>query len=86
MRGSLSLRTAQLIRLPNSLRSTKGFRLNFEAALSTVDQWTRIAHPNIVAVKEAFTTRDFGDSCASFDYPCSVTHSKPIGNIYLNQL
>lgn len=47
----------------NSIKISAGFRLNFEGALSPVDQWTRILHPNIIAVKEAFTTKDFGDSC-----------------------
>ncbi|KAG8874967.1 PAB-dependent poly(A)-specific ribonuclease subunit 3 [Tulasnella sp. 331] len=48
------------------LRRIEGFRLNFEATLSTVDQWTRILHPNLITVKEAFTTRDFGDSSLIF--------------------
>ena len=41
-----------------------GFRLQHEAAISIVDKWTRVRHPGLVAVREAFTTRAFGDHCA----------------------
>ncbi len=40
-----------------------GFKLGKEAAFSALDQWRRIRHPNIVSVREAFTTRLFNDSC-----------------------
>ncbi|KAG9005663.1 PAB-dependent poly(A)-specific ribonuclease subunit 3 [Tulasnella sp. JGI-2019a] len=48
------------------LRRIEAFRLNFEAALGTIDDWSRLRHPNIITVKEAFTTRDFGDSSLVF--------------------
>lgn len=41
----------------------KDFRLVHQAAFQAIEQWTRIRHPNIVAVHEAFTTRSFGDNC-----------------------
>ena len=28
-----------------------------------VDSWKRTHHPNIVSLREAFTTKNFGDSC-----------------------
>lgn len=40
-----------------------GFRLVNEKAMSIVKQWRKIKHANIVTVREAFTTRAFGDSC-----------------------
>ncbi|KAL8291391.1 hypothetical protein RQP46_002369 [Phenoliferia psychrophenolica] len=43
------------------LRRIEGFRLQHEAAISVVDKWTRVRHPGLVAVREAFTTRAFGD-------------------------
>lgn len=46
---------------------TIGFRLVNEKAMSIVKQWRRIKHANIVAIREAFTTRAFGDSCKRTD-------------------
>ncbi|GAA5812655.1 hypothetical protein MFLAVUS_006112 [Mucor flavus] len=54
----------------------EGFRLVNEKAMSIVKQWRKIKHANIVAVREAFTTRAFGDSSLVFVYdyhPCSIT-------------
>jgi PAB-dependent poly(A)-specific ribonuclease subunit 3 len=45
--------------------------LSSEAAFSAVEKWRRIQHPNIVTVREAFTTRGFGDSC-TFPTPMCV--------------
>lgn len=45
------------------LRRLENFRLNHEAAIGLVERWRRIRHPSIVSVREAFTTRAFGDSC-----------------------
>lgn len=44
---------------PNPL----GFRLMNEVAMSTIENWRRIRHANIVSVREAFTTKAFGDHC-----------------------
>lgn len=41
-----------------------GFRLQHEGAMTVVEKWTRMRHPGIVSVREAFTTRAFGDHCA----------------------
>jgi PAB-dependent poly(A)-specific ribonuclease subunit 3 len=34
-----------------------------QSAFSAIETWSRIRQPNIVFVKEAFTTRAFGDNC-----------------------
>ena len=43
------------------------FRLASVEAFTTIEAWQRIKHPNIISVKEAFTTRAFGDSCEYLD-------------------
>ncbi|EPQ30932.1 uncharacterized protein PFL1_01830 [Pseudozyma flocculosa PF-1] len=58
------------------LRRLEGFRLQHEAAISLVEKWRRIRHPSIVSVREAFTTRAFGDQSIVFVYdyhPLSTT-------------
>jgi PAB-dependent poly(A)-specific ribonuclease subunit 3 len=42
------------------------FRLMHQAAFSAIETWSRIRHPAIVSVREAFTTRAFNDNCPSF--------------------
>ena len=48
-----------------ALRRIEGFRLTHESAIASVEKWARLNHPNLVSVKEAFTTRAFGDQCTS---------------------
>ncbi|GAA5930853.1 PAN-complex poly(A)-binding subunit PAN3 [Sporobolomyces koalae] len=58
------------------LRRIEGFRLAHEQAIAAVDKWTRVRHPGLVSVREAFTTRAFGDQSIIFVYdfhPCSQT-------------
>lgn len=58
------------------LRRIQGFKLAKEAAFGVLDKWRRIRHPNIVSVREAFTTRLFSDSSVVFAYdfhPASKT-------------
>jgi PAB-dependent poly(A)-specific ribonuclease subunit 3 len=31
--------------------------------MRAIESWTKIQHANIVSVKEAFTTKAFGDNC-----------------------
>ncbi|KAK4052283.1 PAB-dependent poly(A)-specific ribonuclease subunit 3 [Microbotryomycetes sp. JL221] len=50
------------------LRRIEGFRLQHEAAIASVEKWARIRHPGIVSVREAFTTRAFGDQSIIFVY------------------
>ncbi|KAL1938931.1 hypothetical protein VTO73DRAFT_11084 [Trametes versicolor] len=44
------------------LRRVENFRLMQQAAFSSIETWSRLRHPNIVSVHEAFTTRAFNDS------------------------
>ncbi|KAJ9121644.1 hypothetical protein QFC22_002264 [Naganishia vaughanmartiniae] len=50
------------------LRRIEGFKLGKESAFSVLDKWRRIRHPNIVSVREAFTTRLFNDASVVFAY------------------
>lgn len=50
------------------LRRVENFRMQQEAAITTVERWRKIRHPSIVAVREAFTTRAFGDASIVFVY------------------
>ncbi|PKI83196.1 Pan3p [Malassezia vespertilionis] len=50
------------------LRRLEGFQLQHDAAIATVERWRKIRHPSIVAVREAFTTRAFGDASIVFVY------------------
>ncbi|ORZ27845.1 putative poly(A)-binding protein-dependent poly(A) ribonuclease [Lobosporangium transversale] len=59
-----------------ALRRIEGFRLTNEQAMQTIDGWRRIKHANIVSIKEAFTSKAFGDHSLIFVYdyhPCSKT-------------
>ena len=40
-----------------------GLRLANESSMSCVEQWRQVRHPGLVSVREAFTTRAFGDNC-----------------------
>lgn len=53
---SVDGRTYALVRI-------EGFRLVNELAMTVVESWRHIRHCNIVSIREAFTTRAFGDSC-----------------------
>ncbi|KAG0365280.1 PAB-dependent poly(A)-specific ribonuclease subunit 3 [Gamsiella multidivaricata] len=59
-----------------ALRRIEGFRLTNELAMQTIDGWRRIRHANIVSIREAFTSKAFGDHSLIFVYdyhPCSKT-------------
>lgn len=47
------------------LRRIEGFRIMHDKAFGPIERWRQIQHPNIVFVREAFTTRNFGDNCLS---------------------
>ncbi|KAK7688505.1 hypothetical protein QCA50_008043 [Cerrena zonata] len=57
------------------LRRIENFRLPSVDAFTSIEAWRRIKHPNIVSVKEAFTTRAFGDSSlvVVYDYHPNAT-------------
>ncbi|KAF9578323.1 PAB-dependent poly(A)-specific ribonuclease subunit 3 [Lunasporangiospora selenospora] len=59
-----------------ALRRIEGFRLSNEMAMQTIESWRRIRHANIVSIREAFTSKAFGDHSLIFVYdyhPCAKT-------------
>ncbi|KAF7793555.1 hypothetical protein EIP86_004669 [Pleurotus ostreatoroseus] len=64
-----------------AFRRIENFRLNTQSAFGSIETWSRIKHPNLITVKEAFTTRAFNDSLVFDYYPNSQTlydlHLKP---------
>jgi PAB-dependent poly(A)-specific ribonuclease subunit 3 len=59
-----------------ALRRIERCRLHEEEALNAVDVWRRLHHSNCVTLREAFTTKQFGDHSIVFVYdyfPCSKT-------------
>ena len=51
-----------------SLLTCVDFRLMHQAAFGAIETWSRVEHPNIARVREAFTTRAFNDNCMSNFY------------------
>lgn len=49
------------------------FRLTHQSAFAPIEVWSNLRHPNIVSVKEAFTTRSFSDNCI---FICILTFSQ----------
>lgn len=45
-----------------ALRRVEGYRLTNPAAFESVEAWSRLKHPNIVQVQEAFTSQAFSDN------------------------
>ncbi|WWC86744.1 uncharacterized protein L201_001622 [Kwoniella dendrophila CBS 6074] len=58
------------------LRRIEGYKLVNETAFNAIDTWRRMRHPNIVGLREAFTTKAFNDNSLIlvYDYhPLSTT-------------
>ena len=49
---------------PCVLRRVVGFQLTESRAMGCVEAWRSLSHVGVARVREAFTTKDFGDSCA----------------------
>lgn len=47
------------------LIGSKGFSLSHDSAIS-IERWRKLKHSNIVTVRDASTTRSFGDNCINF--------------------
>lgn len=45
-----------------ALRRIEGYKLVNEAAFGAIDTWRRTRHPNVVSLREAFTTKAFNDN------------------------
>ncbi|WWD07489.1 hypothetical protein V865_005590 [Kwoniella europaea PYCC6329] len=59
-----------------TLRRIEGYKLVNENAFGAIDTWRRMRHPNIVGLREAFTTKAFNDNSLIlvYDYhPLSTT-------------
>lgn len=50
------------------LRRLEGFKLVNDASMTVMDYWNRISHPNVVSLREAFTTKAFNDDSMMFVY------------------
>ncbi|KAL7419181.1 PAB-dependent poly(A)-specific ribonuclease subunit 3 [Cryptotrichosporon argae] len=68
------------------LRRIEGFKLVNESAFSVVETWRKLRHPNIVGLREAFTSKAFNDNSLVMVYdfhPDSTTlheeHLSPEG-------
>ncbi|RDX44097.1 hypothetical protein OH76DRAFT_1458144 [Lentinus brumalis] len=73
------------------LRRIENFRLMQQSAFSNIEAWSRLRHPNVISVHEAFTTRAFNDSSLVVvydDHPNAQTlyeaHIKPKPPQYQN--
>ncbi|OAX40680.1 hypothetical protein K503DRAFT_768340 [Rhizopogon vinicolor AM-OR11-026] len=53
-----------------ALRRVENFRLMHQAAFGAIETWSRVEHPNIARVREAFTSRAFNDNSlvVAYDY------------------
>lgn len=51
---------------PYALRRVTNVKLTDVAAMGAVEKWKKIQHPNVIAIKEVFTTKDFGDNSVIF--------------------
>jgi PAB-dependent poly(A)-specific ribonuclease subunit 3 len=50
------------------------YRLTQQSAFAPIEVWSQIQHPNIIAVREAFTTRSFGDNCKELSLAKLFSH------------
>lgn len=50
------------------LRRIHGFRLSNTKCMMIIDMWKKMYHPNIVQLREVFTTKAFGDNSIVFVY------------------
>lgn len=73
------------------LRRIENFRLSTNTAFQAIEAWSRIQHPSVATVKEAFTSRAFGDNSLFVVheyYPNSQSlyeaHVKPKGSTSQN--
>jgi len=60
--GEWRVRVTRSYGSPDTERAA-GFRLPHESVLAPIEAWSKIIHPNIVHVREAYTTRAFNDNC-----------------------
>ncbi|KAJ8516305.1 hypothetical protein ONZ45_g6391 [Pleurotus djamor] len=51
-----------------ALRRIENYRMTQQAAFAPIEAWSRLRHPNVVSVREAFTTRAFNDNSLVIAY------------------
>ena len=39
------------------------YRLTQQSTFAPIEVWSQMQHPNIIVVRETYTTRFFGDNC-----------------------
>lgn len=66
--------------LPFAMRRIIGFKLSDAAAMARVDLWKKVKHPNVIRLKEVFTTKDFNDHSLVF-----VHHFHPLSETLLHK-
>ncbi|KAG8908956.1 PAB-dependent poly(A)-specific ribonuclease subunit 3 [Tulasnella sp. 403] len=66
-----------------ALLRIEGYRLLHDDAFHTMEKWRQIQHPNVVTVKEAFTTRQFGDHSLVYVYEYHPG-AQTLASIYLD--
>ncbi|KIM41752.1 hypothetical protein M413DRAFT_137436 [Hebeloma cylindrosporum] len=54
--------------IPHVLRRIENYRMTNQAAFAPIEIWSRIQHPSIVPVREAFTTLSFNDNSLVVSY------------------
>jgi len=52
--------------MPYTLRRMVGLKLTEVKAMEAVETWKGVTHPNVIKIKEVFSTKDFGDHSAAF--------------------
>ncbi|KAI5118625.1 hypothetical protein M0805_006993 [Coniferiporia weirii] len=67
-----------------TLRRIENFRLMNEQAFSVIEKWIKIRNPHIVSVREAFTSRAFGDNSlvVAYDYH---PNSQSLGEVHFKK-
>ena len=55
-----------------------GFRLTNEKAMAAVDQWKKVQNSGVVSLKEAFTSKEFGDHCTLTPPPPRGFPARPL--------
>ena len=67
LQSSLYRATRSLDGKPYLLWRIENYRLGNELSITCIEAWTKLRHAGIVAVREGFTTKAFGDICNAFE-------------------
>ncbi|KAF9265152.1 hypothetical protein L218DRAFT_925024 [Marasmius fiardii PR-910] len=67
---------------PYTLLRVENFRLMQQSAFNSIEAWSKVRHPNIIPVHEAFTTRSFNDNSLVVAYSYHA-HAQTLYDEYL---